>query len=56
MSGRKKKGRKPGPWLRLVVAGLATVAAVATAASAGGNARDVPAGGPSGCVVVKVAP
>ena len=51
-------GRKAGPglWFRLVVAGLAAVAALATAASAGGNARDVTVGGPSGCVVLRVAP
>jgi hypothetical protein len=49
----KKKG--PGPWLRLVVTGLAAVAALAMASSGGSDAT-VTAGGPSGCVVMRVAP
>lgn len=44
-------------WLRLVGAGLTAAAALlATAAGTGGNAVNVTAGGPSGCVVLKVAP
>jgi len=52
------KGRDPGPelWLRLVAAGLAAAASVATAASASGNDASVTAGGPSGCVVLRVSP
>jgi hypothetical protein len=56
MSGKGKKGKRPGPWLRLAVAGLAAVAALATATSAGGDDRSVTADGPSGCVVLRVAP
>jgi hypothetical protein len=50
MPGSGRKGKKPGPWLRLVVAGVATLA---TAAGADGNGRSVTADGPSGCVVLK---
>jgi hypothetical protein len=56
MSGKGKKGKRPGLWLRLVVAGLVAAAALAAATSADGNARDGTVGGPAGCVVIRVAP
>jgi hypothetical protein len=51
-----KKGRRPGRWFRLVVAGLAAVTALGTAAGAGGNDVSATSGGPSGCIVLRVAP
>jgi hypothetical protein len=45
-----RKGRKPGTgqWLRMVAAGLAAVAALATAAGGSGHGANVTAGGPAG--------
>jgi hypothetical protein len=53
---RQRKKAGPVSWLRLVVAGLAAVAALATAASGGGDGRNVTTDGPAKCVVLKVSP
>ena len=45
-----------GLWLKVAVAGLAAVAAMATAASGGGHDTSVTADGPAGCIVLKATP
>ena len=55
LMSRQRKRAGSFSWLRLVVAGLAAVAALATAAS-GGNGRNVTTDGPARCVVLKVSP
>lgn len=50
------KGSDPGPWLRVLIAGLIAVASVATAISADSHGGDVNGGNPAACVVVKAIP
>jgi hypothetical protein len=50
------KDSRPGPWLRLLVTGLAAVAIQATAAPGGGHATDAPTANPAVCVVLKATP
>ena len=50
------EGSRPGPWLRLLVAGLAAAAIHATAATDGGHDAHAPTANPAVCVVVKANP
>jgi hypothetical protein len=53
---RKRRDSGPSRWFQTVVVGLAAVAVLATAATDDGNAHDVTADGPTGCVVLRVTP
>ena len=53
---RESKRSGLGLWLRLVAAGLAAVAGLATAADGGGHGAHVTVTDPAGCVVLRVTP